>query len=212
MAVLKHLGQLAFCLVICWMFPCNSLAEAADKWEPLFNGKDLSGWRVAEHPDSVSVKEGQIVVDGPRAHAFFVGSDGKADFQNFHFRAQVRTAPGSNSGIYFHTQYQEEGWPGRGYEAQVNNTHRDPRKTGGLYAIEDVNVPPAKDNEWFDYEIIVTGKRIKVMVNGKTTVDYTEPKDLNRPERQLGSGTFALQSHDPQSVVYYRKLEVKRLP
>ena len=49
-------------------------------------------------------------------------------------------------------------------------------------------------------------------INGETTVDYTEPDDLKRPERQLSQGTFALQAHDPGSKVLFRKLRVKVLP
>ncbi len=189
----------------------STAAEASDGWIVLFNGKDLTGWRVAEHPDSISVKDGMIVVHGPRAHAFYVGPDGKASFKDFHFKAKVKTEPGSNSGIYFHTRYQGEGWPNRGYEAQVNNTHGDPKKTGGLYNVQDNFKVPVKDGEWFDYEIIVKGKRIVIKINGETISDYTEPDDLNRPERQLSSGTFALQAHDPKSVVYFKDLQVKPL-
>jgi hypothetical protein len=38
------------------------------------------------------------------------------DFKNFEFRAEVMTTPGSNSGLYFHTAYQESSWPTKGYE------------------------------------------------------------------------------------------------
>ena len=119
------------------------------------------------------------------------------------------TTPGSNSGVYFHTKYQEKGWPGKGYEAQVNNTHKDPKKTGGLYAVKDNFKAPVSDNEWFDYNITVQGKRIQIKINGKTITDYTEPEGLNRPNRQLDKGTFALQAHDPKSKVLYRVIKVK---
>ena len=198
-------------LLIC---PAGHPARGAEngEWMSLFNGRDLSGWRVSENPDSVRVEDGMIVVHGPRAHAFYVGEDGKATFRNFHFQAQVRTSPGSNSGIYFHTRYQERDWPRRGYEAQVNNSHSDPKKTGGLYNVQDNFRPVAEDEQWFQYEIIVQGKRIIIKIDGKTISDYTEPADLNRPERQLSEGTFALQAHDPDSKVCFRDLKVKVLP
>eukprot|EP01043_Picozoa_sp_COSAG02_P108969 COSAG02_NODE_45019_length_361_cov_0.583969_1_plen_64_part_10 len=63
--------------------------------------------------------------------------------------------PGANSGIYFHTKFLKSGWPNRGYEAQVNNTQSDKKKTGGLYNVKDNFKAPVKDNEWFDYDIIV---------------------------------------------------------
>src|SRR5690606_9975305 len=132
------------------------------------------------------------------------------DFTNFEFMAEVMTHPGSNSGIYFHTEYQEEDWPAKGYEAQVNNTQSDPRRTGSLYAIQDVAEAPANDNEWFPYYIRVEGKTITIRVNDETTVVYEEPENVEREEgmaqRFLSSGTFALQGHDPGSTVMYRNI------
>ena len=121
------------------------------------------------------------------------------------------TTPGSNSVIYFHTKYVDAGWPNRGYEAQVNATHTDPKKTPGLYNVKDNFKSPAKDNEWFTYEIIVKGKHIVVKINGETITDYTEPANLDRPERQLSSDRMALQANDPKSKVLYKNLQVKPL-
>jgi hypothetical protein len=182
-----------------------------DEWISMFNGKNLLGWHVNENPQSVYVEDECLVTNGQRAHVFYIGESGHADFKNFHFKAQVKTMPNSNSGIYFHTRFLNQGWPDKGYEAQVNNTQGDPKKTGGLYDVKDNFRAPAKDNEWFEYEIIVQDKRVQVKINGETITDYTEPEDLDRPQRQLASGTFALQAHDPDSKVYYRDLKVKRL-
>ena len=104
-------------------------------WVSLFDGKSLDGWKVGENAASFSVADGAIVVNGPRAHLYYVGPVGNHDFKNFEFKADVMTTPGSNSGIYFHTAYQEGGWPSKGYEVQVNNSHTDPKRTAGLYAI-----------------------------------------------------------------------------
>ncbi len=182
----------------------------------LFDGKSLNGWRVnSENPKSIIVKDGNIVIDGPRAHLFYAGDVEKHNFKNFVLRAQVKTFPKANSGIYFHTKYQDSGWPDAGFEAQVNNTHSDPKKTGGLYAVKDVNPAPAKDNEWFKYEIRVKGKNIVIKINGKVTTRWTEvpnaPHLKSMPGRKLGSGTFALQAHDPKSVIHYRNIRVKPL-
>ena len=145
---------------------------------------------------------------------FYVG-DGQP-FKNFHFKAEVKTTKGSNSGIYFHTKYQETGWPRFGYECQVNITHKDKKKSSGLYSVKDVWDPPAEDGKWYTQHIIVEGKNIKLMIDDKLLVDYTEPEDKaafsKAFERRLGSGTFALQAHDPDSVVHFRNLMVKRLP
>lgn len=183
----------------------------SDGWETMFNGTDLTGWKVNENKKSVYLEDGCLVTHGARAHAFYVGANGNADFTNFHFKAKVKTTKGANSGIYFHTRFQESGWPNRGYEAQVNNTQKDKKKTGGLYNVQDNFTPPCKDDEWFDYEIIVQGKHIVVKINDKTISDYTEPDDLDRPERCLSHGTFALQAHDPGSKVFYKDLMVKQL-
>lgn len=185
--------------------------NAQEEWISMFNGKNLRGWHINEHPGSVRVEDGCIVTNGERAHVFYVGEIGYADFKNFEFKAKVKTMPGSNSGIYFHTKFLNEGWPNQGYEAQVNNTQADPKKTGGLYNVKDTYEAPAKDNKWFDFDIMVQGKHIVIKINGKTITDYTEPEDLNRPERMLSSGTFALQAHDPGSKVYFKDLKVRRL-
>ena len=196
-----------------------SAAASADhhnnEWISMFNGRNLDGWKVNENKDSIGVDDGMMVIDGPIAHAFFVGADGKADFKDFHFQAQVKTMKGANSGIYFHTKFQDSGWPSKGYECQVNNTHTDVKKTGGLYGIKDNFEAPAKDGEWFDYDIIVKGKHIVIKINDKTIVDYTEPDKAKREgqfkDRLISSGTFAIQAHDPKSVVHYRNMRVKKL-
>ena len=185
-------------------------------WKNLFDGKTLNGWEASENKDTFSVRDGMIVVDGPRSHLYYVGTVGNADFKNFEFKADIMTKPGSNSGMYFHTEYQDTGWPDKGYEVQVNNTHKDAKKTGGLYGVMDVlNDSPVKDNEWFTQHIIVQDKRIIIKVNGKTTVDYFEPKSFSHTRflgRKISSGTFALQGHDPKSVLYYKNIMVKPLP
>ena len=185
--------------------------EAQEKWIEMFNGKNLLGWHVSENPASVYVEDGCLVTHGERAHAFYVGATGHSDFKDFQLKCRVKTMPKANSGIYFHTKFQDSGWPKTGYEAQVNNTQSDPKKTGGLYAVKDNFEAPVKDNEWFDYEVMVRGKHIVIKINGNVTADYTEPDDLNRPERQLSSGTIALQAHDPGSKVYYKDLKIKKL-
>ena len=180
----------------------------------LFDGESTKGWkRSEENPDSWKVVDGMLVCEGPRCHLFYTGD--LAPFHDFHFKADVKTTQGSNAGIYFHTQYQAEGWPKYGYECQVNISHKDPKKTSSLYGVENVDDPGLKDDEWYTQEIIVKGRHIVLKVNGKTMVDYTEPENKEafdkNFERRLGEGTFALQAHDPDSKVYFRNLRVKKL-
>ncbi|WP_205510597.1 3-keto-disaccharide hydrolase [Longitalea arenae] len=195
----------------------SALAQKGSKqWISLFDGKTLTGWKVGQNAATFSVDSGRIVAHGNVAHLFYDGPVQGHNFKNFHFKADVMTTPGSNSGIYFHTAYQESDWPKKGYEVQVNNSHTDWRRTGSLYAVSDVKDVLVKDNVWFTEEIIVQNKKVTVKVNGRTVVEYTEPKNVQRPAdmngRTLSSGTFALQGHDPNSKVYYKNIQVKVLP
>lgn len=174
-------------------------------WTTLFNGKDLTGWKISEN-GKFKVEDGEIVVSGPRAHLFT-----DKEYKNFIFKAEVKTTPGSNSGIYFHTKFQETGWPDLGHEAQVNVTHGDPVKTGSLYNVVKLMKTPAKDNDWWTQTVIVKGRQIIIKVNDEVVVNYTEPEDVEGG-RKLSQGSFALQAHDPKSVVYFRNIRVKPLP
>ncbi len=187
----------------------RTYAADDEGWISMFDGKSLDGWKINEKPESWKVADGAIVAHGERSHMFYVGQD--EPFVNFEFQAEVMTQKGSNSGIFFHTKFQDEGWPSQGYESQVNNTQGDPQKTGGLYNTVKVLEAPAKDGVWFTQYIKVDGKHVVVKIDGKTVVDYTEPEDVQGTVR-LSQGTFALQAHDPGSTVRYRNLKVRRLP
>jgi hypothetical protein len=177
-------------------------------WIKLFDGKSLDGWHVGENAGTFKVEDGAIVVFGPRAHLFYVGPVNNHNFKNFEYKANLMTKPGANSGMYIHTGFQESGWPSKGYEIQVNNSHTDWRRTGSVYGIQDVKEAPAKDDKWFTQHIIVKGNQITVKVDGKTINEYTVPADGGK----LSSGTFALQGHDPNSKVLYKEIMVKPLP
>jgi 3-keto-disaccharide hydrolase len=211
---------LACCLipVACWTAAFAAAVEPdGDGWISLFNGRDLDGWKASDNLDTFHVADGEIVIHGPTSHLFYVGPVGGADFTNFQWKCDVLMKPHSNSGMYFHTEYQDRGWPAKGYEVQLNNSHPDPKKTGGLYGIADVmNQSPVNDNEWFTQEVTVEGEHVVVRVNGKVTTDYTEPDHVERSAefagRLLSHGTVALQGHDPGSEVHVRNIMVKLLP
>ena len=212
----KVLGLCVVSLLLIASLGFSQTKKKSNGWVSIFDGKSLDGWKASENAATFKVENGAIVVDGPRAHLYYVGPVMDHNFKDFEFKADIMTMPGANSGMYFHTEYQDAGWPAKGYEVQVNNTHGDPKKTGGLYGIKDVNPAPAKDNEWFTQHIIVEGKRVRIMVNGKTTVDYTEPENAERPANMAGrlisSGTIALQGHDPKSRILYKNIMVRALP
>jgi len=206
-----------FVLIICLASLTNQLSFGRDNddgWISLFDGKTLSGWKASENKETFSVREGMVVAQGPRSHLYYAGPVENASFKDFEFKAEVMTKPGANSGMYFHTEYQETDWPRKGFEVQVNNTHTDWRKTGSLYGIKDIRESLAKDNEWFTQHIIVDGRLVTIKVNGKTVLEYAEAEEAGarRRGRRLSSGTFALQGHDPGSTVYYKNIMVRPLP
>jgi hypothetical protein len=192
-----------------------SAREKAEGWELLFDGRSLDGWRASEAPGTFSVKNGEIVVHGPRSHLYYDGPVHGHDFKSFELELEVKTLPMANSGVYFHTAFQETGWPARGYEVQVNNTQSDKKRTAGLYNVQDNYDAVAKDNVWFKLRVKVQGKHIETFVDGKRIVDFTEPEEWTPPAdnegRRISHGTFALQGHDPGSEVHYRSIKIKVL-
>ncbi|GAB2595599.1 3-keto-disaccharide hydrolase [Spirosoma areae] len=187
----------------------------ASGWVSIFDGKTLNGWKLTdESPATFSVQDGAIVVAGPRAHLFYEGPVNNHNFRNFEWKAQVKTMPGSNSGMFIHTAYQPSGWPSKGYEIQVNQTHTDWRKTGSVYALQDVKEVFVKDDEWYTEHIIVNGKNVIIKVNDKVINNYTEPDSISngKSNKKLSSGTVALQGHDPKSKVFFKDIMVKVLP
>jgi hypothetical protein len=212
-----------------WGFVAAALVAAphaaAQDWIALQDGKTLAGWKAAERPESWVVEDGAFVSRGERSHLFYVGKVANHDFRNFEFYAEVMTSPGANSGIYAHTRWQGPGWPEAGYELQVINSNPPAEKmdgyiehkmTGSIYAVRNTWHAPVVDNAWFNYRIRVIGKTIQTFVNDELICEYAEPPGAFRPKdkkgRVLGSGTFALQAHDPASVVKYRNMKVRILP
>lgn len=185
-----------------------------DGWISLFDGKTLNGWKVNENPETFSVDDGAIVVNGDRSHLFYAGDVNGHDFKNFELKLEVMTFQGSNSGIYFHTQFQEKGFPGIGHEVQVNISHTDWRRSGSIYGVVHVDTVPVVDKQWYTQHIIVNGNQVRILIDGKLILEYNEPKTKTAPHtgRAISSGTFALQGHDPGSKVLFRNIRVKILP
>ena len=196
------------------LFSCASTKNASSgKWIPLFDGKSLSNWRVGTNAGTFSIDSGMLIIHGKTAHLFYEGPVMNHEFKDFELKVELMTYPGANSGIYFHTVYQDSSWPAKGYEVQVNNSHTDWRRTGSLYGIDDVKEVYVKDYEWYTEYIKVEGKRVIIMINDKIVVDYTEPENLKRTggdaQRVISSGTFAIQGHDPKSIVHVRSVKVR---
>lgn len=221
--------------------PGAALGTAEDTgWVQLFNGKDFSGWKIPDPPagnfskveevknadgkvvkfvghpkkgEPVTlweVKDGLIVGGGPSSHIF----SERGDYTNFHFKVECKLNDGGNSGQYFRTAF-GPGFP-QGYEAQLNATHGDPIKTGCIYpagslAKYKADITPVmktathKADEFFTQEVIAEGTHLQLIVNGKKTLDWKDP------DNTFKKGHFALQGHDPKSVMIFRKVEVKEL-
>jgi len=113
---------IVFCSCLIGFAACASSAVADDgPWQSLFDGKSLDGWKAADHDECFKVVDGAIVAGGgPMAHLFYVGPAGGngGDFKNFELKIDVLTKPGSNGGIFFHTEPQS-GFLKKGYEAQI---------------------------------------------------------------------------------------------
>jgi len=182
-------------------------------FKTIFDGKSFDGWKKAEeNPDTWTLQDGAFVAHGSRNHLYYVGDE--KPFVNFELKVDVMTDPGSNGGIFFHTQYQPTGWPKYGFEVQVNQTHTDWKKTGSLYNVVNVREQLVKDNEWYTYDIVVKDKHVTIKVNDKVAVDWEQEPDRKAGEAAtliLDKGTFALQAHDPKSVVRHKNIRVKRL-
>jgi hypothetical protein len=207
-------SSLRFLLLLSTLSSSLLAADSEEGFVSLTDGKSFAGWKMsAENHDAWKIEDGAFVAQGKRSHLFYAG-DG-VPFKNFILRVEVMTSPGANGGIYFHTKYQDTGWPAGGFESQVNNTQSDWKKTGSVYGLASIGIAVPQDNQWWTQEIMVQGSTVTVLIDGKKILEYDEPagaqpgKDF---ERKLGSGTFALQAHDPDSLVRYRNIRVKRLP
>ncbi len=215
---MKKLSIAIFSLIV------STFAHAqTGSWISLFDGKSLAGWEANESPESWHVKDGAIVAEGTRSHLFYVGDVADHNFKNFEFYALVKSNTGANSGIYIHTKFGPEPWPVAGYELQIYNASPAPngkyieyKKTGSIYAVRNTWIATAKDNEWFEYRIKVSGKTIQTFVNDQLISEYTENTKPSRSEdklqRLLSSGTFAFQAHDPESIVRFKNIKVRILP
>jgi hypothetical protein len=196
----------------------NSSQTPDEGWVELINGKDFTGWKASENKSTWSVVDGMFQAVGKRSHLFYEGEYLKDGFKNFELEVKVKTYMLANSGIYFHTEYQETGWPGNGIEIQVNNTHIgeggyvELKKMASLYGVRNLYKTFAKDNEWMTVKARVESNRVQVWLNGIKTVDYLQPETTFPTIKRLSKGTFCLQGHDSLSKMQYKSFRVRRLP
>jgi hypothetical protein len=242
---MRSLAVAALVLMLSGSAPAADAPQPEEGFVSIFDGKTLNGWKVGENAALFQVRDGMIVMECPAsvqspAHLFYVGEVNRHDFKNFDLKVDVMTFPKANSGIYFHTKYQESGWPSTGVECQVNNSHVDWRRTGSLWALKNLSWGPetpekdnkeevallpkplVKDKVWYTEEVIYRNGEITVKLNGKTVMEYTvsqadvQHKIPNNTGMWLPRGTFALQGHPPMpgeiSKAYFKNIRVKVLP
>lgn len=201
---MKKLLSLSFALLA----SCLMVSAQEEGFVSLFDGKTLDGWKINQTPESFAIEDGAIRANGDCSHLFYEGKVNGSKFKNFELRLDVMTRANSNGGFFIHTVYKEKGWPS-GYEIQVNNTQKDPQKSGGLYNTVK-NLTPFEDDKWMKYVITVKDGVVIVTVDDKELVNYKTEAGTSKllPE----GGTFAIQAHDKGSTTFYKNIRVKVLP
>jgi serine/threonine-protein kinase len=181
----------------------NEQPKEVSEWTALFNGKDLSGWKVPKgSPATWKVENGLLTCEGPESYLFTE----RDDFDDFHLRVEAKLNDLGDSGLLFRTAFRP-GYPGA-YEAQI--TYTSPEiPTGSLVKnsaligkVQTVAVPP---DTWFTQEVIATGDRVIIKINGRVTADVVDPGTSFR------SGHVALQHWSKETRVRFRRIEIKQL-
>ena len=184
---------------------------------PLFNGKDLTGWKI--FPGKVSrftvTAEGELLIlDGPGQ------LETEAVFGDFVLQSEIFVGGNAlNSGIFFRSI------PGdfsNGYESQIHNGYEEGNRsqptnagTGAIFRRQNARRVNADDHTWFSKTIVCEGPHMAVWVNGIQVTDWTDRRvaDPNpRRGRRLAAGTIILQGHDPTTNLQFRKIEAGEMP
>lgn len=187
--------------------------------QPLFNGKDLSGWRVVPGSKSkFAVEDAAInVSNGPG----FLETE--SVWGDFVVQAEIRTnGKLLNSGIFFRAMPGTEQKPSNGYEAQVHNGWKDDDRTkpldfgtGAIYRRIPARRVVSNDFEWFTMTVAATGAHVGIWVDGQQVTDWTDtrkPSENPREGLRTKPGHFSLQGHDPSTDLSFRKLRAVELP
>ncbi len=192
----------------------------AEGWVQLFNGKDLTGWKFhLDHPGNWEVKDGVLSGSKRQSHLF----SERADYGNFHLRAEVKINLGGDSGIMFRAPFElrpgrtpsEFGVPGC-YEAELHKNRSHALPTGSISETTG-DAPPTslgrvldssltEPDEWFTYEVIAENNQFITKING------SEAANCNDPQGRHQTGHLALQVWHANTLVQFRKIEIKELP
>jgi hypothetical protein len=183
---------------------------------PIFNGKDLTGWKEAPNRKSkfaVNDKGELNVKDGP--------GDLQTEGQWDDFIAQfdcISNGKHLNSGLFFRCipgQYQQ------GYEAQIRNEWKDDDRTkpvdfgtGAIYRRQAARKVVSTDGEWFTMTIVARGNRLCTWVNGYQVTDFIDERPANDNARngsKTGKGALSIQGHDPTTDLSFRNFRIVEL-
>ncbi len=180
---------------------------------PLFNGKDLTGWR------TFPGKESRFLVN-PAGDLQILSGPGQleteATFGDFVLQTEVFVdGDALNSGIFFRSI------PGdfsNGYESQIHNGFEKGDRsrpsnagTGAIFRRQTARRVLADDRMWFTKTIICAGPHMAVWVNGFQVTDWTDRRSSDpnpRRGRRLKAGTIILQGHDPTTNLRFRNMRV----
>ena len=215
-----------FRICLCLFLMCAPFALQAQSgdWEPLFNGKDLTGWKHVG-PGSHMVEDGMITSKGGMGLLYWTG--GKLGNCVIHVVYRMRDH-NSNSGVFIRIPLEprEEWMPVHyGYEVQIDNepeksNEDDYHITGTLYSLTKPLAKPGKPGpDWNTMDITLDGPHTVVVLNGVRVTDYTEgdpvPARKFPFEPQLGprplEGYIGLQNHSDSDVVFFKEVAIKKL-
>jgi len=204
-------------ITLCSILISTQLYAQEDKWQPLFNGKDLTNW---EH-----VGEGQFVIeDGILKTQGGMGllCYTAKKFNKSVIRVVYKNPDGKNAGVFIRIPIRPtEAWmPVRyAYEVQIDDRQDDYHITGVLYSFTKAKAKPSKPGEWNTMEITLDDNRTLVHVNGVLVTDHKEgdpsPPKVKDYEPERGprpiEGYIGLQNHDVEDVVYFKEISVRDL-
>lgn len=174
----------------------------------LFNGKDLSGWKIYG-TEKWYVEEGDLVCEsGPDKKYGYLATE--KFFRDFDFSCEFRQESNGNSGIFFRSTV--TGTKISGWQCEVAPKGKD---SGGIYESYGrgwlVQIPDEKENvlkpgEWNTMRIRVVGDHVRTWLNGVAMVDFTDAKI------GAANGSVALQIHDGGGIkVRWKKFKIKEL-
>jgi ketosteroid isomerase-like protein len=193
-------------------------AVADTEWQPLFNGRDLTGWEQVG-PGKFVLEDGVLKSTGGMGMLWFT----PRKIGNSTIRVVYRTAnKEANSGVFIRVpEKPTEPWMpvNRGYEVQIDDAVDDQHVTGVLYSLTKAMARSGKPGEWNTMEITLDGPRTIVTVNGAKVTDYTEGQPVPpkvqtwEPDRgpRPAEGYIGLQNHSDKDVVYFKEVSVRPL-